>query len=122
MLFSLCTSIVFEWFELAHFSETVGILTVSPLIGGNVFSVAFGRNLDRHENAELPTGISVCLEGRLCYVETLYLTIAGCALAVLLSLSVGYRDRARRAEQKLLQENRELGEEEPQELVIGHHK
>ncbi|KAF9062604.1 major facilitator superfamily domain-containing protein [Rhodocollybia butyracea] len=103
MLFSLSTTIVTEWFGLAHFSETLGFLTLSPLVGGNVFSIAFGRNLDRHSNAEIPTGLSleVCLEGRSCYVDTLYLTIAGCVVAVFLSLWAAWRDRIRRAEKRL---------------------
>ncbi|KAF5352104.1 hypothetical protein D9757_013761 [Collybiopsis confluens] len=32
-----------------HFSENWGYLSLSPLLGGNIFSVAFGRNLDAHE-------------------------------------------------------------------------
>ncbi|KAF9062603.1 major facilitator superfamily domain-containing protein [Rhodocollybia butyracea] len=100
MLFSLSTAIVTEWFGLAHFSETLGFLTLSPLIGGNVFSIAFGRNLDKHSNAEIPTNVSlnVCLDGRSCYVDTLYLTITGCMVAVFLSLWAAWRDRIRRAE------------------------
>ncbi|KAF9062602.1 major facilitator superfamily domain-containing protein [Rhodocollybia butyracea] len=105
MLVSLSTTIVTEWFGLAHFSQTLGFLTVSPLIGGNVFSIPFGRNLDRHSNAEIPTSVSlnVCLDGRLCYVDTLYLSIAGCVVAVFLSSWAAWRDRIRRAEWQLLE-------------------
>ncbi|KAF5374217.1 hypothetical protein D9758_004666 [Tetrapyrgos nigripes] len=119
MLFSLCTSLVFEWFGLAHFSETVGFLTVSPLIGGNIFSLAFGRNLDAHETDSSPASPIVpsafshvrsqprmtdtlhspsqrqCDQGRACYVDTLYLTIGACALTVLLSIWAGWRDHKR---------------------------
>jgi MFS family permease len=104
MLFSLSTSLVSEWFGLAHFSETVGFLTISPLIGGNIFSVAFGKNLDAHETPETPQMLALlgeenlrrqCREGRACYVDTLYLTIAGCALSVLLSVWAGWRDHKR---------------------------
>lgn len=119
MLFSLSTSIVSEWFGLgkcclllshcflidhsAHFSETVGFLTISPLIGGNIFSLAFGKNLDAHSPVTPQTLFLVkkeksrrqCREGRVCYVDALYLTIAGCALSVLLSIWAGWRDHKR---------------------------
>jgi len=97
--FSLSTSIVGEWFGLAHFSETLGILTISPLIAGNIFSVAFGKNLDAHESPHHLLwnngGKGQCLEGRTCYVDTLYLTIAGCVMSVLLSVWAGWRDHKR---------------------------
>ncbi|KAE9405843.1 MFS general substrate transporter [Gymnopus androsaceus JB14] len=103
MLFSLSTSIVSEWFGLAHFSETVGFLTISPLIGGNIFSLAFGKNLDAHSPVtpqmlflvEKEKSRRQCREGRVCYVDALYLTIVGCALSVLLSIWAGWRDHKR---------------------------
>jgi hypothetical protein len=69
-LFGLCPTIMGEWFGLgkfrfapylsnaspnadhghstAHFSENWGFLSLSPLFGGNAFSLAFGRDLDSH--------------------------------------------------------------------------
>ena len=34
----------------AHFSENWGFVSLSPMLGGNVFSIAFGRNLDAHSD------------------------------------------------------------------------
>ena len=80
--------------------------------GGNLFSLAFGRNLDRHDptlnkpsNASfvripLPDNsdeiIHRCIQGRLCYVDTLRLTTLGCTLALMLATYAGLRDWRRR--------------------------
>ncbi|KAH9180068.1 MFS general substrate transporter [Lactarius sanguifluus] len=47
--FGLLPTISIEWFGLTHFSENWGIISVFPAIGGNLFSLAFGRNLDAHD-------------------------------------------------------------------------
>ncbi|KAI0368451.1 MFS general substrate transporter [Pilatotrama ljubarskyi] len=47
-LFGLFPTMVIEWFGLPHFSENWGFVSLSPMIGGNILSIAFGRNLDAH--------------------------------------------------------------------------
>ncbi|KAI0637554.1 MFS general substrate transporter [Trametes polyzona] len=47
-LFGLFPTLVIEWFGLPHFSENWGFVSLSPMLGGNIFSLAFGRNLDAH--------------------------------------------------------------------------
>ncbi|KAI0820729.1 MFS general substrate transporter [Trametes gibbosa] len=47
-LFGLFPTLVIEWFGLPHFSENWGFVSLSPMLGGNIFSLAFGRNLDSH--------------------------------------------------------------------------
>jgi hypothetical protein len=39
---------------IAHFSENWGFLSLSPLLGGNMFSLAFGADLDAHATAPAP--------------------------------------------------------------------
>jgi hypothetical protein len=87
------------------------------MVGGNIFSIAFGRNLDAHEPHDVvlePETATLegrmirrtlrtlvkrlepggqCLVGRECYVESLYLTIGGCCVALLLSVWAGWRDK-----------------------------
>ncbi|KAI5117521.1 hypothetical protein M0805_009529 [Coniferiporia weirii] len=114
-VFGLYPTIVIEWFGLAHFSENWGFVSVSPMIGGNLFSLAFGRNLDAHnppdESAPTPTSIlssggsllvraglpagQQCFAGRDCYVSSLYLTICACVLGLGLSLYAAWKDRRR---------------------------
>ncbi|KAF8890415.1 major facilitator superfamily domain-containing protein [Infundibulicybe gibba] len=87
-VFSLFPIVCVEWFGLPHFSENWGYLSLSPMVAGNLFSLAFGRNLDAHENATpSPQAVSPpqCLQGRECYVDSLHLTIA--------AIWAGWRDR-----------------------------
>jgi hypothetical protein len=86
--------------RVAHFSENWGILSVFPVLGGNVLSIAFGRNLDAHASpaqsmsSSAPPSIDArqCLAGRECYVQTLYLNLGACAIALCLSIWAGRRD------------------------------
>jgi len=100
--FGLLPTISIEWFGLAHFSENWGIVSVFPILGGNLFSIAFGRNLDAHETpnesslmlSRAPPSINAhqCLAGRECYVRTLYMNVGACLVALCLSLWAGRRD------------------------------
>lgn len=75
------------------------------MVAGNIFSVAFGRNMDAHETPPTESdlgrrgGIGVgdgpplCLQGRLCYVEMLYVTMAACVLSMGLSIWAAWRDK-----------------------------
>ncbi|KAJ3719285.1 major facilitator superfamily domain-containing protein [Lentinula raphanica] len=103
-MFSLYATLCIEWFGLPHFSENWGYLSLSPLFGGNIFSVAFGRNLDAHERTPgessympPPPGIPPrqCLEGLACYVTSLRLTTGACVCALGLSVWAMRRDRRR---------------------------
>ena len=93
-------------------------------MAGNLYSVEFGRNLDSHgegpddlldlisvhrprrlaigDNEEVPR----CHFGRVCYVDTLYLTIGSCMLSIILSGWAGWRDwrRVRMADQAVKEE------------------
>ncbi|EJD00756.1 MFS general substrate transporter [Fomitiporia mediterranea MF3/22] len=108
-MFGLFPTIVIEWFGLTHFSENWGFVSLSPLVGGNLFSLAFGRNLDAHNpptepgdsspstfaaRAGLPAG-EQCFAGRDCYVASLYLTITACTVATGLSFYAAWKDRRR---------------------------
>jgi hypothetical protein len=88
-------------FLLAHFSENLGYLFVSPIVAGNLFSLLFGRNLDAHRSSPShnnpPPLLHVytapqCLQGLNCYRNTIYLTMFATFLAILLSIWAGYRD------------------------------
>jgi hypothetical protein len=109
---------------VAHFSENWGIISVFPVLGGNIFSIAFGRNLDAHETPEstvlsraLPSlSPHRCLSGRECYVQVLYLNVWACVVALCLSVWAGRRDwlelqaRDQRAEQMNTSEWEDGGE------------
>ncbi|KAI0301892.1 major facilitator superfamily domain-containing protein [Multifurca ochricompacta] len=91
--FGLLPTVSIEWFGLAHFSENWGIISVFPVVGGNLFSLAFGHNLDAHELPALqPASAHQCMAGRECYVRSLYLNLGACMVALGLSVWAGRRD------------------------------
>ncbi|KIJ58855.1 hypothetical protein HYDPIDRAFT_101889 [Hydnomerulius pinastri MD-312] len=93
-LFGICPTIVIEWFGLAHLSENWGYASLAPLVGGNLFSLMFGRNLDAHApNQDTRGSLSTrCFDGRGCYVSSLEVTIVACFVALGLSVWAGIRD------------------------------
>ncbi|OCH93252.1 MFS general substrate transporter [Obba rivulosa] len=114
-LMGLFPTVTIEWFGLAHFSENWGCVSLSPMVGSNIFSLAFGRNLDAHDRkperlngttfvsdvrsilrrAGAPSSTAQCFDGRTCYADTLKLTIAACCVALGLAIYAGYRDYQR---------------------------
>jgi hypothetical protein len=116
-LFGLFPTIAIELFGIAHFSENWGFLSLSPMLGGNLFSIAFGRNLDAHSiigtQIASPTTLNStsnmiasrtaissepqCLEGRDCYVASLYMTTAASCLALALGVWAGWKDQQKHA-------------------------
>ena len=119
-LFGLFPTMIIDWFGMrtfsslfltfilsshqlliAHFSENWGVLTLAPMIGGNLFSLAFGKNIDGHTSGEpnLPPTTSPdttihaqCMDGVECYIWSLELTTWACVLALGLAVMAGYRD------------------------------
>lgn len=51
-LFGFMPAVVIEWFGMIHFSENWGFLSLAPMFAGNLFSLAFGANLDREGEKE----------------------------------------------------------------------
>ena len=84
--------------KTAHFSENWGYLGMSLLVGGNIFSLVFGRNLDAHYGSSTShTHSSIdsvqCLNGLDCYVTAIYLTMAATLASILLCFWAGYREK-----------------------------
>lgn len=82
-VFGITPTIVVEWFGLAHVSANCGLITLSVLPMGNVFSMMFGRIFDVHST---PTDRGMrCLEGSRCYAASLYVTALAALCALILS-------------------------------------
>jgi len=110
-MFSLAPNIVIEWFGLARFSLNWGMVTISPVVGGNIFSLAFGMILDRHASrpsastgstahralhsrgGSPDTSDHLCFDGIKCYQSSLDMTILACVAAALLSVLAFRRDQ-----------------------------
>ncbi|KIK22462.1 hypothetical protein PISMIDRAFT_102428 [Pisolithus microcarpus 441] len=95
-LFGALPAIVIDWFGLAHLSENWGYVSLAPLIGGNIFSIMFGRNLDAHTpRGEEENTSHNCLMGRECYVSSLKITLVVCMITLALSTWAAIRDGRR---------------------------
>jgi len=100
------------YITLSAFFGKLGIPDFVTHIWRELVVACVGRNLDRHSRPpppSLPSSPSLvvqearCELGRLCYVDTLYLTVGVCLFALGLSLWAGWRDWKR------VQMRRELG-------------
>jgi len=126
--YGLLPTISIEWFGLAHFSENWGIVSLFPIVGGNIFSIIFGRNLDAHETPAASRSVlsrappttgprpHQCLSGRECYVQTLYLNVLACMVALCLAVWAGRRDWL---QWQARTERMNTGEWEDEEEVVG---
>ena len=76
---------------IAHFSENLGFVTLSPLVMGNVFSMIFGRVFDAH-SLDSEHGMR-CFEGARCYSASLYVTTFACLCASALAFMAAGRGR-----------------------------
>ena len=75
----------------AHFSENWGLVSLSPLVAGNIFSMIFGRIFDANSSY---TGQGMrCLEGARCYSASLYVTTWACVCALALAFVATKRDK-----------------------------
>ncbi|KAI5887407.1 MFS general substrate transporter [Schizophyllum commune H4-8] len=100
-LFGVMPAVIIEWFGMVHFSENWGFISLAPMFAGNLFSLAFGRNLDREgergaREAPAPVAAPDCVAGRSCYAATLHLTASCCFCALLLSVYAVWRDERKR--------------------------
>ncbi|KAI3624080.1 hypothetical protein CBS14141_002508 [Malassezia furfur] len=97
-LFGLGPVLVFEWFGIRSFSLNWGFMSLSPVLGGNVYNLLFGIVYD----SNVPAGkhIHRCLKGEDCYRTVFVWTTVGCAVAVLVSLVLIVR-RVRRVAERL---------------------
>ena len=115
--------------SVGHFSENWGYVSLAPLLGGNTFSILFGRDLDAHvplsteltatnapihPRASAPEPGRQCLEGRACYKNTLAVTALACVVSLILSLVAAWRDR--RKAKMMKYESLPEEPEEPEEL------
>ncbi|KAF9652133.1 MFS general substrate transporter [Thelephora ganbajun] len=90
-VFGLLPTIIVEWFGMAHFSENWGLVSLSPLVAGNIFSMIFGRIFDAHSSY---SGYEMrCLEGARCYSASLYVTTVACLCALILAFVAVKRDQ-----------------------------
>ena len=75
----------------ANFSENWGLVSLSPLVAGNIFSMVFGRIFDAHSSYS--ENDMHCFEGERCYSASLYVTTWACLCALILAFVAAKRDK-----------------------------
>ncbi|PSR81892.1 major facilitator superfamily domain-containing protein [Coniella lustricola] len=86
-LFGVFPSIVAESFGIHGLSQNWGLMTMSPVVSGNIFNLFYGVVFDKHSVVG-PTGERSCVEGLECYRSAYLATVAACALGFGLTLWV----------------------------------
>lgn len=86
-LFGVFPSIVAESFGIHGLSQNWGLMTMSPVLSGNVFNLFYGVVFDKHSVVG-PKGERSCIEGLECYRSAYLVTVAACAVGFVLTLWV----------------------------------
>ena len=85
ILFGVYPTIIAETFGINCLSQNWGIMTLSPIVFGNIFNIIYGRVYDAH-SAILPDGSRDCPDGLYCYSAAYWVTFGGALLGVMLSV------------------------------------
>lgn len=101
-LFGVFPSIVAETFGIHGLSQNWGLMTLSPVVSGNIFNVFYGLVFDRHSVVG-PGGERSCLDGLDCYRSAYFVTLGACGLGLLVTLwTIRHQHLVRMREAKIL--------------------
>lgn len=84
-LFGVYPSIVAETFGIHGLSQNWGLMTLSPVVSGNIFNIFYGKVYDQHSVLQ-PTGERICLEGVDCYRGAYWVTLGACLAGMVVTL------------------------------------
>lgn len=101
-LFGVYPSIVAESFGIHGLSQNWGLMTMSPVVSGNVFNLFYGIVFDHHSVIG-PDGERSCIDGLDCYRSAYLATISACVVGFVLTLFVirhQYVEKQREAKSK----------------------
>ncbi|KAF8704674.1 MFS general substrate transporter, partial [Rhizoctonia solani] len=105
-VFALFPALVLERFGMPHFAQNAGLMGIAAALFGNVYNYTFGRNFDNHSQPAFlepvepvePVGEGlICLEGRGCYIASIYVALGSCCVGLLLSGVATWRSWERRS-------------------------
>lgn len=105
-LFGCFPSLVAEAFGIFGLSTNWGMMTLSPVISGNVFNLFYGKVYDSHSIVK-DDGERICTEGLECYRSAYKLTVTACVVSLVLNLWTIYSTHKSRIREEL---DRELEE------------
>ena len=83
--FGVYPSLVADSFGIGGLSQNWGAMTLSAIVGGNIFNLLYGRIFDAHSIIK-DDGSRVCLEGLQCYSHAYWITFGGSLIGMTLAL------------------------------------
>ncbi|KAL0944195.1 major facilitator superfamily transporter [Colletotrichum truncatum] len=98
-LFGVFPSIVAESFGIHGLSQNWGLMTLSPVVSGNIFNIFYGKIYDKHSIVG-PDGERVCHDGLNCYRAAYLMTLASCSIGLVLTLWVIRHQRVKWAKEE----------------------
>ncbi|KAH8597243.1 major facilitator superfamily domain-containing protein [Bisporella sp. PMI_857] len=103
-LFGCFPSLVAEAFGIYGLSTNWGVITLSPVICGNIFNLLYGHIYDIHSIIN-QKGSRECTEGLECYRGAYLVTVIACVVALALNIwSIHYTHALREEEDRLREE------------------
>lgn len=102
-LFGVFPSLVAEAFGVHGLSQNWGVLTLAPVISGNVFNLFYGIVYDHHSTV-LPGGERDCPEGLACYRSAYWVTFAASLVGLATSLWCIQHQRAQQRQEARLRD------------------
>lgn len=94
-LFGVFPSIVAESFGIHALSQNWGMITLSPVVSGNVFNLFYGTVFDAHSKIG-ESGEQYCDDGIACYRAAYFVTLGACGLGLVVTLLVIRHQRLQR--------------------------
>jgi MFS family permease len=84
-LFGVFPALVADAFGFAGFAVNWGVITLAPVVSGNIFNLCYGAIFDSHSVID-EKGESVCKEGLICYSHAYVVTLVSSVAGILVSM------------------------------------
>lgn len=104
-LFGVFPALVADAFGSSGLGINWGAMTMSPVISGNIFNIAYGHILDSHSRPA-PDHERICNDGKSCYSQAYTLTFVASVVGVGWSLwCVRHDTEQKKAQRKLYEDH-----------------
>ena len=98
--FGVYPSLLADAFGIGGLSQNWGAMTLSAIVGGNIFNLLYGRIYDAHSIIE-EDGSRICFDGLQCYSKAYWITFGASLIGISLALiSIRYDYRKKRRTRK----------------------
>ncbi|KAF9729362.1 major facilitator superfamily transporter [Paraphaeosphaeria minitans] len=100
ILFGVLPAVVVDAFGPDNFAVNWGVMTLAPVVSGNIFNLFYGAVYDSHSEVQVG-GEFNCDEGIVCYKAAYYVTLVSSALGIVACLWAIQTESAKRTAEEL---------------------